>query len=249
MAATAAFCSEYSFARPAAGPISGNTSCTLSIVSCAEKSRHFKTSLSLRAPAQSLCASGPHDARRMIPIAGGLPTVTGAMDCAAGLCALGSGVSLRACIKRTFAVQNGMSVLPPKADINRHICACISPTDFMSTRPNQRAWASFRRLVLLHRRGRKRPFDFGEGRPTRRQRGVGMIKGALHGRCTGGTRGVQRPYIGRCTLSPVRRCTRCTRVARGVARGHTAPCPPWARSGCEQMQQRSPLFDHLVGAQ
>jgi hypothetical protein len=38
--------------------------------------------------------------------------------------------------KRTFAVQNGMSALPPKADINRHICACISPTDFMSTRPS-----------------------------------------------------------------------------------------------------------------
>jgi hypothetical protein len=29
--------------------------------------------------------------------------------------------------KRTYAVQ-----LPPKADINRHICACISPTDFMT---------------------------------------------------------------------------------------------------------------------
>ena len=29
-----------------------------------------------------------------------------------------------------------MSALPPKADINRHICACISPTDFMSTRPS-----------------------------------------------------------------------------------------------------------------
>jgi hypothetical protein len=34
--------------------------------------------------------------------------------------------------KRTFAVQKGMSALPPKADINRHICACISPTDFMT---------------------------------------------------------------------------------------------------------------------
>ena len=54
------------------------------------ESRHFKTSLSLRAPAQSLCASGPHDARRALPIVGGeLPTVTGAAVCVAGLCALG----------------------------------------------------------------------------------------------------------------------------------------------------------------
>ena len=33
--------------------------------------------------------------------------------------------------KQTYAVQKGMSALPPiataKADINRHICACISP--------------------------------------------------------------------------------------------------------------------------
>ena len=29
-----------------------------------------------------------------------------------------------------------MSALPPKADMHRHICACISPTDFMSTRPS-----------------------------------------------------------------------------------------------------------------
>ena len=54
------------------------------------ESRHFKTSLSLRAPAQSLCTSGPHDARRALPIVGGeLPTVTGAAVCVAGLCALG----------------------------------------------------------------------------------------------------------------------------------------------------------------
>ena len=38
VAATAAFCSEYSFARSAARPSSGNTSCKLSIVSCAESS-------------------------------------------------------------------------------------------------------------------------------------------------------------------------------------------------------------------
>lgn len=35
------------------------------------ESRHFKTSPSLRAPAQSLCTSGPHDARRMLPIVAG----------------------------------------------------------------------------------------------------------------------------------------------------------------------------------
>jgi hypothetical protein len=53
-------------------------------------SRHFKTSPSLRTPAQSLCTSGPHDARRAFPIvAGGLPPVTGAAVCVAGLCALG----------------------------------------------------------------------------------------------------------------------------------------------------------------
>ena len=53
------------------------------------ESRH-KTSLSLRAPAQSLCTSGPHDARRALPIvAGELPTVTGAAVCVAGLRALG----------------------------------------------------------------------------------------------------------------------------------------------------------------
>jgi hypothetical protein len=35
------------------------------------ESRHFKTSLSLRAPTQSLCTSGPHDARRKVPIVTG----------------------------------------------------------------------------------------------------------------------------------------------------------------------------------
>ena len=35
------------------------------------ESRHFKTSPSLRAPAQSLCTSGPHHARRMVPIVTG----------------------------------------------------------------------------------------------------------------------------------------------------------------------------------
>ena len=55
------------------------------------ESRHFKTSLSLRALAQSFCTSGPHDARRALPIvAGELPTVTGAAVCVAELCALGS---------------------------------------------------------------------------------------------------------------------------------------------------------------
>ena len=54
------------------------------------ESRHFKPSLSLRAPAQNLCTSGPHDARRAFPIvAGELPPVTGAAVCVAGLCALG----------------------------------------------------------------------------------------------------------------------------------------------------------------
>ena len=63
------------------------------------ESRHFKTSPSLRAPAQSLCTSGPHDARRMLPIfAGELPTVTGGVGCVAGFSALGLEVPLRACI-------------------------------------------------------------------------------------------------------------------------------------------------------
>jgi hypothetical protein len=54
------------------------------------ESRHFKTSLSIRAPAQILCTSGPHEARRALPIiAGEFPTVTGAAVCVAGLCALG----------------------------------------------------------------------------------------------------------------------------------------------------------------
>jgi hypothetical protein len=45
------------------------------------ESRHFKTSLSLRGPAQSLCTSGPHDARRAVPIvAGELPTVPVGLD-------------------------------------------------------------------------------------------------------------------------------------------------------------------------
>ncbi|MFY9835647.1 MAG: hypothetical protein WAK55_04120 [Xanthobacteraceae bacterium] len=49
------------------------------------ESRHFNTSFSLRAPAQRLCISGPHDARRVLPIvAGELPTVTGAARCVAG---------------------------------------------------------------------------------------------------------------------------------------------------------------------
>ena len=55
------------------------------------ESRHFKISLSLRALAQSLCTSDPHDARRALPIVvGELPTVTGAAVCVAGFCALGS---------------------------------------------------------------------------------------------------------------------------------------------------------------
>ena len=50
--------------------------------------------------------------------------------------------------KRTFAVQKGMSALPPKADINRHICACISPTDFIdSTRPSQNQLHLFARSL------------------------------------------------------------------------------------------------------
>jgi len=54
------------------------------------ESRHFKTSLSRRAPAQNLCTSGPHDARRALPIvAAELPSVTGAAVCVAGLCRLG----------------------------------------------------------------------------------------------------------------------------------------------------------------
>jgi hypothetical protein len=61
------------------------------------ESRHFKTSLSLRAPAQSLCMSGPHDARRMFPIVA-LPIVTGAADCVTGLCAFGLEVSPRSCL-------------------------------------------------------------------------------------------------------------------------------------------------------
>ena len=63
------------------------------------ESRHFKTSLSLRAPAQSFCTSGPHDARRALPIvAGELPTVTGAAVCAAEFCALGSEAPMPAII-------------------------------------------------------------------------------------------------------------------------------------------------------
>jgi predicted DNA-binding ribbon-helix-helix protein len=53
--------------------------------------------------------------------------------------------------KQTCAVQKGMSALPPKADINRHICACISPTDFMSTRPSQNQ-LHLLRVALLHSR-------------------------------------------------------------------------------------------------
>jgi hypothetical protein len=59
------------------------------------ESKHFKTSISLLAPAQSLWASGPHDARKMLPIVGGkLPTITGAAGCAAGFCAIELGVPL-----------------------------------------------------------------------------------------------------------------------------------------------------------
>ena len=60
-------------------------------------SRHFKTSTSLRTPPQSLCASGPHDARRMLPIvAGGLTVVAGAGGRTGGFCAVELGASLRA---------------------------------------------------------------------------------------------------------------------------------------------------------
>jgi hypothetical protein len=61
------------------------------------ESRHFKTSLSLRAPAQSLCTSGPHDARTMLPIVA-LPIVTGAADGVTGLCGLGLEGPPRACL-------------------------------------------------------------------------------------------------------------------------------------------------------
>jgi hypothetical protein len=74
------------------------------------ESRHFKTSLSLRAPAQSLCTSGPHDARRMLPIIA-LPIVTGAADCVTGLCALGPEVPPRTClaaIKFPHAADNSL---------------------------------------------------------------------------------------------------------------------------------------------
>jgi hypothetical protein len=52
------------------------------------ESRHFKTSLSLRALVQILCISGPHDARRALPIVAG-ESVTEAAVCVGGLSALG----------------------------------------------------------------------------------------------------------------------------------------------------------------
>jgi hypothetical protein len=61
------------------------------------ESRHFKTSLSLRASAQSLCTSGPHDARRMLPIVA-LPIVAGAADGVTGLCGLELEAPSRACL-------------------------------------------------------------------------------------------------------------------------------------------------------
>ena len=58
--------------------------------------RHFKTSISLRTPAQSLCESGPHDARSMLPIfAGGPLAAMGASGCVGGVCALGAGATPR----------------------------------------------------------------------------------------------------------------------------------------------------------
>ena len=98
VAATVAFCSEYSCA---VGGASNFWKYELQVVdsSARRESRQFKTSFSLRAQAQSLSASGPQDARRMLPIgAGEFPTVTGAVDCVAGPCSLGWDAPLRASI-------------------------------------------------------------------------------------------------------------------------------------------------------
>ena len=71
------------------------------------ESRHFKTSLSPRAPAQSLCISGPHDARRMLFIAAEeLPTVTGAAGCVAGPCPVGgAGCMSFVCLSAGFGFK------------------------------------------------------------------------------------------------------------------------------------------------
>jgi hypothetical protein len=83
------------------------------------ESRHFKTSLSPRAPAQSLCTSGPHDTRRMLPIfAGELPTVTGAVGCVTGFSALE--VSLRACIAAIVFPHDGDDSVVWRRAARRH---------------------------------------------------------------------------------------------------------------------------------